>query len=1184
MSLDHKDRWHKKLIEQYLNTFFRETRVDIEQHAVATNDLPAQIVTNEYLRCFWFSFDFRGSGTTLIGRVDHLSLTGYHQYGPDIYLQKADTQTLVLFSDIDVLLSLIATEVALSVGAGSNPHEAAKALLAKMQNSVEKSGFFLEHRTRDLNHASVIDDFIAAEQGMILGHPFHVTSKASSGFSQDDIKRFSPELGVSFQLHYFAVLPELMETISSGAHVEELIDPIAKRQASELLNRPTSSYQLIPCHPWQADYLRNKSAVKNEIAQSTIVPLGAIGETVWPTSSVRTVWMPNCRQFLKLSLDVRITNFIRNNPEDQRQRAIDISRVLNQLSPEDIDPSIELLPENIAQTVRLPGLSASFGIVYRAGLSRAAQVGTRILGSLVEECPESGKLPLFSYIERAAQSENQKVTEDFIAYWWRRYVSVALVSTLKLFADHGISLEAHLQNSLMHFKDGFPVRLVVRDMEGASLTRQSKAARRCPDISPDSPVWYSTDACWFRFQYYVVVNHISHIIAAIARQGIATEQQLWHVAGDVLAKADLSSAAQGFAKQLRELRTLPAKANLLSTFNLCSETPSWVEIANPLAFDRTTSLTPLVDQEPGMCFQRAESRVVAQLLEALLFERVLAFSSSDGTVSIPISETVRYRCTAVHNSSFDRVRIRPGSLQRIEKDRICIPSIQDVLRDVCSTLDTASGRWPIFEQELMETWAKHAQSVQRVLSKPLRDLDYFEQEARVNNGHLYHPGFKARTGFTLGDNAEYGPELSFGFSVIWIAVKRHLVEITLGHSINLESLYSQHFSALEQNALQKQIGDQWGDPSDYVLLPVHPWQWKHTIELYYQLFIATGDIMRLDVAGSRYLPQQSVRTLSNLNDVRLPSLKLAINMGNTSTSRVLAPHTVHNCAPISDWLSRIVAEDTLLPDTQKPVILKEFVGMSVTPSASISVQYGALACIWRESIYRYLTQQQSATPVTALTQVDVDGEPVIALWVKKHGIKAWLSALIVNAFQPVLHMLWHHGIALEAHAQNMVLIHEDGLPVKVALKDFHDGIRYARKWLKQPDLLPELTEAPEAHKRINPNSFLETDSADELRDFTFDALGFVNLAELAWFLHVHFDFEEAEFWNIAANCIREYQICHPELAERFALFDVFDDHVQVEQLASRRFLPEKRLRVMSAVNPLAVALYGNQSNVRERLQ
>ena len=63
----------------------------------------------------------------------------------------------------------------------------------------------------------------------------------------------------------------------------------------------------------------------------SLLSLGPLGEVAWPTSSVRTVWLPAQNLFLKLSLNIRITNFIRNNPAEQVARALDASLALSLL-------------------------------------------------------------------------------------------------------------------------------------------------------------------------------------------------------------------------------------------------------------------------------------------------------------------------------------------------------------------------------------------------------------------------------------------------------------------------------------------------------------------------------------------------------------------------------------------------------------------------------------------------------------------------------------------------------------------------------------------------------------------------------------------------------------------------------------------------------------------------------------
>lgn len=44
------------------------------------------------------------------------------------------------------------------------------------------------------------------------------------------------------------------------------------------------------------------------------------------------------------------------------------------------------------------------------------------------------------------------------------------------------------------------------------------------------------------------------------------------------------------------------------------------------------------------------------------------------------------------------------------------------------------------------------------------------------------------------------------------------------------------------------------------------------------------------------------------------------------------------------------------------------------------------------------------------------------------------------------------GIATESHGQNIILVHKQGWPTRVLLKDFHDGVRYSPAHLAHPEL------------------------------------------------------------------------------------------------------------------------------------
>ena len=88
-----------------------------------------------------------------------------------------------------------------------------------------------------------------------------------------------------------------------------------------------------------------------------------------------------------------------------------------------------------------------------------------------------------------------------------------------------------------------------------------------------------------------------------------------------------------------------------------------------------------------------------------------------------------------------------------------------------------------------------------------------------------------------------------------------------------------------------------------------------------------------------------------------------------------------------------------------------------------------------------------------------------------------------------------------------------------------------------------------------------------MRDFAHDCLFFVNLAELAMFLEDRFDLAEERFWSLARRVVEDHRRRFPELAERAARFDVLAPEVSVEQLTTRRLLPDTEVRLQRGPQP-----------------
>jgi len=560
----------RRLMEQYLNTYCRET--GCFDPRLATDDAgPFEI--HSHIKAWRaaglmpYLVSFAQTGYQLAGAFNYFSPIGYHRLAPFAWIgQHGNWQPLT--TDATLLVDLIAYTLAAT---SSQPAEVAyrsrRRLKTLMRNSIAQVRRFHLHKPI-LGRSP----FITAEQGLRFGHIFHVTSKAAEGFSEEDMQRYAPELGASFRLHYFAVMAEMLETrVINSEHPTR--DPEVELFAENLL--AGGDYGLLPCHPWQANYLLGLPEIKALIKNGVLISLGPLGEVAWPTSSVRTVWLPRQNLFLKLSLNIRITNFIRNNPSEQVRRALDASLALSLLPPHVLEQlAFRILPELASQTLRLPAetLRAACAVIYRQAMPASEAEHVQTIVAVLEE-PADGEIPLLGLLRLSA--EGKPLSEELIHMWWKCYLDATLLPLLRLFLEYGISLEAHLQNTLIAFRNGWPVRGYVRDMEGASISRA-----RFPfldHLSGDSPAVYPEEQAWHRFQYYVLVNHIGHVIACLAREGLTTEAMLWRDTAIVLNAID-----DPLIQRLLVQPTLPAKANMLSSFHQRGESPSWVEIPNPM--------------------------------------------------------------------------------------------------------------------------------------------------------------------------------------------------------------------------------------------------------------------------------------------------------------------------------------------------------------------------------------------------------------------------------------------------------------------------------------------------------------------------------------------------------------------------------------------------------------------------
>lgn len=599
-------------------------------------------------------------------------------------------------------------------------------------------------------------------------------------------------------------------------------------------------------------------------------------------------------------------------------------------------------------------------------------------------------------------------------------------------------------------------------------------------------------------------------------------------------------------------------------------------------FNQMKTAQSWLNQPNQSVFKQVERRVIRQLLQAMLYENIVEYKTekkSDETLIFRIAgtnnagEKVIYECVGKKYLSFDLIRLFKNKvITRIDANESREATLQDVINDILLHLkDTVN--LATFINELEQTLIKDTQArslcIQEQLSKEERKFDALE--SNLLDAHTYHPCYKSRIGFTLNDNFAYGPEFKQSIHLVWLAVHNDHVSVNVSNRFKDSQYIDHQLTEHERKNFKNILIQQNLNPADYTFIPVHPWQWDNTLINVFYNEINAKKIVLLGPADDVYRAQQSLRSLTNFSDLNKPYLKVSMNMTNTSSTRILARHTVMNGPIITDWLKQLIQNDATAQKLDFN-ILAEYIGISFNhetlPLERQPKAYGTMGAIWRESIHQYLKDSEEAFPFNGLSYVPNGQQPLIEEWIANYGVEAWAQQLLKVSVLPIIHMLYAEGIGMESHGQNIILIHENGWPVRIALKDFHDGIRFSPKHLARPQFAPELVSLPASHAKINRNSFIFTDDVEAVRDFSSDCFFFICLTDIAIFLADQYQLDEKVFWETTANIIHQYQQEHPQHQERFKLFDLFAEHFNVEELTKRRLLGDSQARFKAVPNPL----------------
>lgn len=538
-------------------------------------------------------------------------------------------------------------------------------------------------------------------------------------------------------------------------------------------------------------------------------------------------------------------------------------------------------------------------------------------------------------------------------------------------------------------------------------------------------------------------------------------------------------------------------------------------------------------------WQSAASRLLAKVIEEFAYERVFdAIAEKPGHYRIEIGNvTIRFRAKRY---VFDNLSIEPGSIVR--QDGEVVTPLVDPLA-FCAEFLPQLGVKPMtvahFIKELGNTLLSDAHIVARSdkTAAELAELDDIAMEGETT-GHPWVTVSKGRIGLGYRDYLAFTPENRTPVRICWLGVSKERATFVGEKGLTNAGLAEEALGSDRYRAFMEALAAAGASADTHLLMPVHPWQWDHMIMPHFAADIAAGHIVFLGEGDDLYLPQQSVRTLSNVTRQEASTLKLCMTILNTAVYRGIPGKRALTAAPLTTWLDGLLTRDPFLAETCGLALLGERAGMHYVHPQFSAVE-GApyqfnemLGCLWRDSLSSHLKEGETGIPLAGLLHAGTDGRPVIEALAEKAelSVEAWLALFLDAVIPPVYHLLCKHGLAFSAHGQNATLILENGRPKRLALRDFIDDVIVCDLDFPETATLPETVRA--VLLRLPP---------DFLIHFIQTTLFICVFRYMSVLLDRQSGLRESTFWSLVRDAVLRYQRRFPELEERFRIFDLFGD-------------------------------------------
>ncbi|WP_299252865.1 GNAT family N-acetyltransferase [uncultured Aquimarina sp.] len=528
------------------------------------------------------------------------------------------------------------------------------------------------------------------------------------------------------------------------------------------------------------------------------------------------------------------------------------------------------------------------------------------------------------------------------------------------------------------------------------------------------------------------------------------------------------------------------------------------------------------------------AKAIGEFSHELLIKPIILEQHTDGWNSYILktdNPTIQYQFNA-KPLALNHLWIDKESIKKYEESESIILDAILFIKEFRKQLGIKGNQMPIYLEEVISTLYGSAFKFLKgnPTSKELVNADFQTIEQSMTEGH---PGFVAnngRIGFDSSDYRSYAPEAGNSFSLLWLAGHKSRAVYAATSELSYDTLIQQELDNDTIASFEAIIKNKGLNPDDYFFIPMHPWQWFNKLANIFSPEIALGNLICLGYGPDQYLAQQSVRTLFNSTNPEKFYTKTALSILNMGFMRGLPLYYLGTAPKMAVWLEELLYKDSYIQETGFRM-LGEVASVSyVNPyfeEFGVHNDYNKmLASLWRESPTANIKESQQPMTMAAFLHIDHNNEALLPKIIKKSGliIEDWLSLYLKAYLSPLLHCFYHFDLVFMPHGENIIMILENHIPVKVFMKDITEEACILNPDVELPEYLKRMyVPVPEDVKLLS----IFTDIFD----------GFFRF--MGHILEEYADFSEKRFWKTIAENIQAYQDRYPEKEAKFKQYDLF---------------------------------------------